>query len=214
MKAGIFALILMLLFAISLSWIRKPLEPLQRTFNPKNSFHGQVQVRMTDKNLGPGKVLQFHIDLDRGLVTESPSSSSDVQSKSASWIHDCIDPVEVSAPGHGWVAVCSTPYGSKATSIKVMKLDSGEKIREWPTARGWRVSGMAWSDDSSSIAVLLERERYEFSPIGLLSAMSGHPIPLNTFEVNVYSVQSSDQLLLPPLNRDSPYALANIDWIE
>jgi hypothetical protein len=210
----VFALILMLLFALLLPWRWKAMEPLQRTFHPKNSFHGQVQVRMTDKNLGPGKVLQFHIDLDRGLVTESPSSSSDVQSKSGSWIHDCIKPVEVSAPGHGWVAVCSTPYGSKATAIEVMKLESDEKIREWPIARGWRVSGMAWSADSSSIAVLLERERYEFSPIGLLSAISGHPIPLNTFEVNVYRLQSSDQLLLAPLNRDSPYALANIDWIE
>lgn len=145
MKAGTFALILMLLLAIPLPWVRKPMEPLQRTFNPKNSFHGQAQVRMTDKNLGPSKVLQFHIDLDRGLVTESPSSGSDVRSKSGSSIHDCIKPVEVSAPGHGWVAVCSTLYGSKATSIKVMKLESDEKIREWPNAREWRVSGMAFS---------------------------------------------------------------------
>lgn len=211
MKVGTLALILIVLFAIPLPWLRKPREPLQRTFNPKNSFHGQVQVRMTDKNLGPGKVLQFHVDLDRGLIAESPSSSSDVRSKLGSSIHDCIKPVKVSAPGHGWVAVCSTPYGSKATSIKVMKLESDEKIREWPIAREWRVSGMAWSADSSSIAVLLERERYEYSPIGLLSAISGHPIPLNTFEVNVYSLQSSEELLLPPLNKDSPYGLANID---
>jgi len=178
MKIGIFALILMLLFAVLLPWLWKPMEPLQRTFNPKTSFfHGQVQVRMTDKNLGPSKVLQFHIDLDRGLVTESPSSGSDVQSKSGSWIHDCIKPVEVSAPGHGWVAVCSTLYGSKATSIKVMKLESDEKIREWPIAREWRVSGMAWSADSSSIAVLLERERYEFSRLDCyLPFQSSYPV--------------------------------------
>ncbi len=208
----LFVLLLTLALAAYMTHLSNSTRPLERLFKPENSFNGQISVEMTDKNTGPDKSFQFLIDLDHGQIKESSHISAASASRLGSSIHDCTKSVEVPAPTNELIAVCSTRYGTKELLISVMKHGSNEQIRQWSPEQGWRVSGLAWSADSRSIAVLLEKERFDLGPLGLLSAASGHPIPLNTFKVDLYSMQSTGQLRLPVLRKDSPYGLANIDW--
>jgi hypothetical protein len=163
-------------------------EPLERSFKPENSFSGQISVEMTDKNTGPDKSFQFLIDLDHGQISESSHITAASAPRLGSSIHDCTKSVEVPAPTNELTAVCSTRYGTKELLMSVIKHGSNEQIRQWPLEQGWWVSGLAWSANSRSIAVLLEKERFDLGPLGLLSAASGHPIPLNTFKVDLYSM--------------------------
>jgi hypothetical protein len=60
----------------------------------------------------------------------------------------------------------------------------------------------------------VEKERTDLGLLGLISAASGHPIPLETFKVALLSAQSDSELHLPVIRKDSPSGLARIDWIQ
>ena len=47
------------------------------------------------------------------------------------------------------------------------------------------------------MAALLAQERTDLGPVGLLSAASGHPIPLVTFRVTLLSNRLEQQVALP-----------------
>ena len=83
----------------------------------------------------------------------------------------------------------------------------------WTIEQNW-VCGLVWSTDSRSVGVLLEKERTDFGLMGIVSAASGHPIPLETFKVVVYAVESDRNLKLPIIRKDSPSGWASISWIQ
>ena len=110
------------------------------------------------------------------------------------------------------MAVCEVDGGRDIVSL--FNKQSNAQVKRWSANKGWKICGLSWSPDSGSIAVLLGKERTDLGLLGLFSAVSGHPIPLETFQVTLLSAQSKSELHLPVIRRDSPSGWARIDWIQ
>jgi len=188
-------------------------------FEPDSSFKGRIVVTLVERKTGPEQKLEFMIDLDRGQISTSPSSQFIGPLSPGGRIDDCqhAGPVEVPAPSSQLFANCLLEGVNRSyvsTVVNIMRRNSNVQVRQWAAPEGWDICGLTWSGDSGSVAVLLEKERMDLGPVGLLSAASGHPIPLETFEVTVLSVQPGRELKLPIIRKDSPSGWARIDWIQ
>lgn len=184
---------------------------LATRFEPNGSFKGRIVVTLIERRTGPERKLKFLIDLDQGEIFAPEGFQSEGILSPGGRIDDCQrdGAMGVVAPGGELVANCTVDAG-----IRITKERPGDLVRQWSGDRGWDICGLVWSADSSSIAVLLEKERTDLSLSGLLSAASGHPVPLETFKVTVMSVRSESELRLPVIRKDSPSGWARIDWIQ
>lgn len=66
------------------------------------------------------------------------------------------------------------------------------------------IKDVAWSADSRFLIVLETEERYSRSPLGLISGLFGHPIPLETLFVTVVEIASGRRQRMKLLS-DVPY---------
>jgi hypothetical protein len=163
---------------------------------------------------GPEKHFEFLLDLNRGEISQSEKTKIEVHSSPRGRIDDCRRDGSVAlSDGNGQaMLVCGTDTGKD--SVTVFNKQSNAQVRRWAADEGWKICGLSWSPDSASIAVLLEKARTDLGPLGLISAASGHPIPLETFKVTLLSVYSESELHLPVIRKDSPSGWARIDWIQ
>lgn len=186
-------------------------------FDPERLFKGRIFVSVIERRTGPEEKVGFVIDLDRGEIRRPPNPQFEGPLSAGGRI-DCWHqgPIEVPSPNSELVARCTAEGGRDSGKyvLGILKRGSRDQVRQWLPNEGSEILGMAWSADSKSVAVLLEEERKDLSPLGLLSAASGHPIPLETFKAVVLSAHSETELRLPTIRRDSPSAWARIDWIE
>jgi len=188
---------------------------LDTRFVPDAAFRGRIVATIIERRTGPERNLEFLIDLDGGEISTSPNAQPFSGSLSPGGnldYRDCARAVEIRAPGDELAAYCMVK--DSRYSVGVRNLKSGVQAREWSASKGWRVSGLIWSADSKSIAVLSAKERMDFGLVGLLSAASGHPIPLITFEVTLLCAQTGHELKLPVIREDSPSGWARLDWIQ
>jgi len=183
-------------------------------FVSDRAFAGQLVVSVVERKTGPEKYSEFLIDLNRGEVSRSEKVKIEVHTSPNGRVDDCQRGGSVAvADGNGQdVVVCGTDAGRDL--VTVFNKESNAQARRWAADEGWKICGLSWSPDSSSIAVLLEKERTDLSPLGLISAASGHPIPLETFIVILLSVHTKSELRLPVIRKDSPSGWARIDWIH
>jgi hypothetical protein len=203
------------------SWILGPNRDASSTskfhtgFVPDGSFRGQIIVTIIEREAGPERNLQFLIDLDRGETSASPDPQFGGPLSPGGKLddRDCARAVEIPAPDHELAAHC-TVKGSDTYTVGIRNVKSNGQIREWSASKGWAISGLIWSPDSKSIAVLLERGRMDLDPIGLISLVSGHPISLETFKVTLLSNHLDHRLELPVIRKDSPSGWARVDWIR
>jgi hypothetical protein len=209
-------LICFLLWISHLIYLSNSTSTIEKTFKPDHSFSGRIVVTVVDTKAGPGKD-QVLIDLDHGEVSDSPDRPFDRPLKAGGRIDDCWRIAEVKSPSLDFVATCSNGGGTKWSArnlLSVVKYGSKEQIQQWTIEQNWKVCGLVWSANSRSIAVLLEKERTDFGLLGLVSAASGHPIPLKSFKVIVYALESGRELKLPVIRKDLPSGWARIDWIQ
>jgi hypothetical protein len=187
-------------------------------FEPDHSFKGRIVVTIIERKTGPEKKLEFLIDLDRGKVESTSGPQFEGPLSPGGRIDYCEHqgPIEVPAPNHALAASCGVELdkNSRRYVVRILKLGSNEPVREWLANEGSEICGLIWSADSRSVAVLLEEEKKDLGPLGLLSAASGHPVPLESFRVTLFSAQSEDELRLPVIRRDSPSGWARIDWTQ
>lgn len=183
-------------------------------FVSDRAYGGQLVVSVVERMTGPEKYFEFLIDLNRGEVSWSEKAKIEVHTSPNGRVDDCQRGGFVTVPdGNGRdVVVCGTDAGRDL--VTVLNKESNAQVRRWTADEAWKVCGLSWSPDSGSIAVLLEKERTDLSPLGLLSAASGHPIPLETFKVTLLSAHSEHELHLPIIRKDSPSGWARIDWIQ
>jgi hypothetical protein len=160
------------------------------------------------------------IDLDQGKISASPNSyvSEGAQSPGGR-IDGCNfdKEVEITSPNGELTANCSFESNDGKTLAYHMRIHhrkSNERGRDWVEEEGWSIEGIAWSDDSISVAILSEKERVDFGILGLISMSAGHPISLETFKVTLLSVQSDHELKLPVIKRDSLTSWARLDWVK
>jgi len=70
----------------------------------------------------------------------------------------------------------------------VVQDNTGATVSQWKRSRGIR--GFAWAPNSRSIAVLNTANHIGLSPLELLSALSGHPVPHDTVFLDIVDVQT------------------------
>jgi len=189
---------------------------LNKKFATDSSFRGRIAVTIIERYTGPERNLKFLIDLDRGEVSSSPNLKSEEPLSPGGRLDRCesAGAVEIPAPNHELAASCVVKFESDSYKVTIRDLRSDSQLREWSAGKEWEICGLVWSPDSKTIAVLLARERTDLSPLGLVSAASGHPIPLNTFKVTLLTAQSGNNLELPLIRKDSPSGWARVDWIR
>jgi hypothetical protein len=195
-------------------------EAVEAGFAPDPLFKGQVAIRVIERLAGPERDLNYLVDLDHGNISASAYSEGSGKTLSPGGrIDDCSfrKEVEIIAPNGELVADCtiaSTDGKSLGYHVRIRNEESNETVSEWAEEKGWEIVGIVWSTDSSSIAVLSEKERLDFGLLGLISMTAGHPIQLETLRVTLFSVQPSHELKLPVIRKNSPDAWARIDWIQ
>jgi len=184
-------------------------------FVPDASFSGQLVVTIIERKTGPERNLEFLIDLDHGGISMSPDLHRHSHMLSLGGRlddRDCENMVQIPAPDHESAAYCKV--AGNRYIVGVQNVGSQGHAREWTAGEGWAISGLIWSPGAKSVAVLLGRERTDLDPIGLVSLLSGHPIPLTTLKVVLLSNRLDHQVELPVIRKDSPSAWARIDWIR
>ena len=208
----------LLLIVSLLLWIagtKSSTSELPTRFASDASFRGQIAVTIIERKTGPERHLKFLVDLDRGEISAFPNAQPFSGSLSPGG-HlddpDCERTMDIPAPDHELAAYCRAESGRYSVGIRNLK--SRARIREWPAGKGWGISGLIWSADSKSMAALLAQERTDLGPVGLLSAASGHPIPLVTFRVTLLSNRLEQQVALPAIRKYSPSGWARLDWIQ
>jgi hypothetical protein len=195
---------------IVLYWLTSEFHPTRQpetTFAPDASFEGRLFVTVIDS-----KEMKFLLDVKHGLVSATPGKFEGPFSPGG--IVNCIgrDAADIPAPSNELSAECFIDSG--VDGVRLRSIHTGQTLREWRSKRGWGVRGLAWSPNSDSVAVLLEKDRLDLGPIGLVSASAGHLIQFSTFKVSWLSVQSGREVELPVVKRDSVSGWARIDWIQ
>lgn len=189
-------------------------------FRPDTLFNGQLAITIIERLTGPERHVNYLIDLDYGKISASPNSYVSGESLNPGGrIDDCNfrKIVEITSPNGELMADCSVESSdgkTLANHIRIRSRKSNERGREWVEEKGWSIKGIAWSADSISVAVLSQKERMDFGILGLISMTAGHPIPLETFKVTLFSVHPGHELKLPVIRRDSPSGWARLDWIQ
>jgi len=59
------------------------------------------------------------------------------------------------------------------------------------------ISDFCWLPDSSALVILESTERWSKSPLGMLGARLGHPIPLDSFSIRIIDTQSLHERRIP-----------------
>lgn len=102
-------------------------------------------------------------------------------------------PLSAYSPDGRFVAECKSDFRWKTDDFKIKDRTTSRTLYSWKTDEWREVRGFAWSPNSHSIAVLNTSEYYGKSPVELLSAMSGHPIPHNTVFLDVIDLQKESK---------------------
>ena len=104
-------------------------------------------------------------------------------------IEACAKRPEANSPDGKYVARCMT---SKKETEEFLVIDdkSGVTVCDWKPQDSRGIRGFAWSPNSRSIAVLNTSNYVGKSPLELLSALSGHPVPHDTVFLDIMDVQT------------------------
>ena len=78
---------------------------------------------------------------------------------------------------------------TSANSADALQVNSGARVAEWKT-HGRGIRGFAWAPNSNSIAILNVSSYYGKSPLELLAALSGHPVPHDKVLLDIFDVQT------------------------
>ena len=97
--------------------------------------------------------------------------------------------VSASSPDGKFVAQCESDYQWESDHLQIKDSTTSATLYSWKTDERREIRGFAWSPNSNSIAVLNTSEYYGKSPVELLSALSGHPVPHNTVFLDVIDLQ-------------------------
>jgi hypothetical protein len=68
-----------------------------------------------------------------------------------------------------------------ATELRVVDARTGATRLQETSAKSRSISDLAWERDSQSVVVVEASERFSVSPLGILAAIAGHPIPHSAF---------------------------------
>jgi hypothetical protein len=147
--------------------------------------------------MGDNRYRQYEVEVlsgnarlvrDEPLRNDDPSQIPQDFDQPGGALEGCGEKPTAASPREHYKAQC-TGTAFQDESITVFDTGQSSPIREWQhTDRSIR--GFAWASDGNSIAILSETERYSKSPVGMLSALSGHPIPLSAVYLDIVNIET------------------------
>lgn len=153
---------LLTLFAISMSSLLRWNRSVRSDFQPDSAFRGKVVVYILNETQRDNR---FLVDLQTGKVTASATEEKLPSAPKGSAIFNrCRGITEIQSPDARLVGACDATF-----VLTVSDSRTKTQLREWPLEHDWYIRGIAWSPDSQSLAVLLSREKLDFSPLGIFS---------------------------------------------
>jgi hypothetical protein len=97
----------------------------------------------------------------------------------------CNEHPLVPSPDGTFVAQC------KSDGLEIKDRSTSTTIYKWKTGEWRDIRGITWSPSSRSLAVLNTSEHLGKTPLELLSALSGHPVPHNTVFLDLINFEST-----------------------
>jgi hypothetical protein len=89
---------------------------------------------------------------------------------------------------------------------------SAEVVFRWNSVDRRRINAFAWSPNAASVALLTYSERSGMGPIELLWSGAGHPVPHDTFHLEIVDMRDGKTTEYT-IRRDIVYGSARIvDW--
>jgi len=104
---------------------------------------------------------------------------------------NCFKGTEVISYDHRFVASCFGEKSGKRPQLTIKAAVSDKTIFEWAPPRSRGIAGFIWSSNSRCLALLTYSERHGRRPLDLIWSFAGHPVPVNTFYVELIDPQTS-----------------------
>jgi len=213
LQTAIVACGVLVLLAIA-SFCRQSWPPAKNSFDPLPSPRGVIDVRILDSGWSGFKSYLYQIDVNEGRVLQLenktisreefeippwralPGGYTDAGSShnfpgNAGPSHNFAG---IASPDGQFVVFSSGDDGSHsnvAGHFPVVVGRSGDQAEIFAASISpqYFVQSVAWSPDSTTVALLLCSERLGFGPLDLLSAFTGHPIQYKSFGFLILSVE-------------------------
>ncbi len=159
---------------------------------------GTILIEVSD----PRHYWQYEVQPQTGsvrLVKEQQlkGDSSDEMPKTfqqpAGAIQHCDKAPQATSPNGSYIAECRVLRKKDHSPLRdQFVLTEAGSASSYPwNPEEWRgIHGLAWSANSRHVAILNCSEHYSKSPVGVLSGMSGHPIPSSTVFLDIIDVRT------------------------
>jgi len=226
---------IVVVFVVGCSTKEKGLASYEKTvlFEPVESINGLIDVWMSTPHYGEPRFdnTVFAIDLNHGQIIARNSQAPRGKLPMGASISDCKGTSK--SPDKNQ-ELASIPYCEETFQSPDKKVEfsykpisgrengtpvsflvtgvGGKEVLAAQLEEGLRIAAIDWSENSSAIAILVEREKYGKGSGDILSAASGHPVPYKSFGLRVYSLNSGARLSIPTIVKDVPYASAYVQW--
>lgn len=106
---------------------------------------------------------------------------------------DCSENPRAASLDGRLIASCAGRLGGNwnvPDEFFVVDAASSREVFHWKPTNWRRVGGFAWSPNSGSVAFLNRSSYYGKSPLELVAALSGHPVPHDTVYLDVVDVST------------------------
>jgi hypothetical protein len=204
--------------AILLSTLCLILIGCQRTY-PKMSpkvAPGTIVVEVSQPK--GAKVYQYRVTPSSGQVLQSTNSDLQQRQNKAPRVQmedaGCtFEGTTKESPNQEFIARCFSD--SIATPRKFMVTNrAGRLLFEWRSQTPILLGGFAWSSNSNSVALIASSEEYGRGPLDAFWSFVGHPVPYDTFSLEVIDIVSG-RVSEYPIRRNVQYGSAKIiDWMQ
>lgn len=189
-----------------------------REFPPFTLFNGAITVIISEPDVnGHNQDYTYDVYPHEGTIRfrGSKLGKSDGElplGKESTGHISCSRSPKLESPDRHFTVRCEGPAGLEGNVHDqiIVEDESGNKVMQQGSAQLMRVVGMAWSPDSKEIAVLYVSRSTSAQPIDWLAALTGHPVPLNTYYLSLQDVSSQQLANLGTLRTDSRYGFGVI----
>jgi hypothetical protein len=164
------------------------------------------------------KTYQYRVTPSSGQVLQS--TNSDLQQGQNKVPHVQVEDAGCTfegttkeSPNQEFIAHCFSD--SIATPRKFIVTNrAGKLIFEWRSQNPMLLGGFAWSSNSNSVALIASSEEYGRGPLDAFWSFIGHPVPYETFCLEVIDI-GSGQVSEYPIRKSVQYGSATIvDWVQ
>lgn len=165
-----------------------------------------------------GRYWQFRATPSSGVVREIDSGRRTSEAwpvpRLATGSVDCSLGGQATSANQRFVAKCFGDVPGEPPQFVVTSVAGKEAVFQWNPVSRRGISAFAWSPNSASVALMTYSERPGMGPIELLWRGAGHPVPHDTFYLDIVDVKNGKTVEYT-IRRDVVVGNARIlDWVD